>query len=290
MIDGYQVMDPNGSRRSREYGWTVGFGLQQADGLIPSEYAYDVAHRQIEGSITYAQAAKEITEYHATHPDQSEHREADIVSQRISELLQTPSFAFSPVVLKMIHGRLFEGVLPDEWTGAWRTQNITKQEPVLHGESVQYSDFMWIEPTLEYDFSEEKKRQGSYQRAERQHVADSVFSFLSGVWQIHPFREGNTRTTATFGILYLRFLGFEVNNEPFARHSQYFRDALTLDNASDPDLKDDEPLRRFTRALLFDPTIELDSLRESTHHEGIDPTNPFPDVSELNTNITRYTR
>ena len=261
MIDGYKVADPNGTHKSREYGWNVGFGLQQADGLTPSEYAYDVARRQVKGFITYRQAAEEISEYHAEHPDQSEHREADIVSQRISELLQTPAFAFGPGVLKMIHKRLFTGVLPDEWAGEWRTQNITKNEPVLHGETVQYSDFMWIEPTLEYDFSEEKKKQGAYQRADRHQVATSVFSFLSGIWQIHPFREGNTRTTATFGILYLRFLGFDVNNEPFARHSQYFRDALALANASNPELKTDKPLRAFTEARLFDPSAQLPSLR-----------------------------
>ena len=261
MIDGYKVAGSDGDEKSREYGWSVGFGLQQADGLQPSEYAHDVARRQIAGHISYGQAAQEISEYHAANPSQKEHREADVVSQRISEILQMPTFAFSPGVLKAIHGKLFAGVLPDDWTGAWRTENITKQEPALGGQTVQYSDSMWIEPTLEYDFSEEKKRQGSYQRASREDVADSVFGFLSGVWQIHPFREGNTRTAATFGILYLRFLGFDVNNEPFARHSQYFRDALALANASDPAFKTAEPLRLFVKALLFDSSVQLKSLR-----------------------------
>ncbi|KFI90854.1 cell filamentation protein Fic-related protein [Bifidobacterium saguini DSM 23967] len=267
MIDGYQVPDPNGTRRSREYGWSVGFGLQRADGLTPSEYAYDVARRQVNGDISYNQAALEIAGYHIDHPEQAEHFEADIVSQRISELLQTTAFAFSSGALRMIHKRLFKGVLPREWTGEWRYENITKSEPVLHGETVQYSDYMWIEPTLDYDFSEEKKRQGGYQRTDRRQVADSVFSFLSGIWQIHPFREGNTRATAAFGILYLRFLGFDVGDEPFVRHSQYLRDALALANVSDPASRDDGPLHDFTQALLFDPSIRLASLRESENHE-----------------------
>ena len=198
MIDGYKVAGSDGGEKSREYGWSVGFGLQQADGLQPSEYAHDVARRQIAGRISYGQAAQEISEYHAANPSQKEHREADVVSQRISEILQMPTFAFSPGVLKAIHGKLFAGVLPDDWTG---------------------------------------------------------------VWQIHPFREGNTRTAATFGILYLRFLGFDVNNEPFARHSQYFRDALALVNASDPAFKTAEPLQLFVKALLFDSSVQLKSLR-----------------------------
>ena len=261
MIDGYKVADPEGTPESREYGWTVGFGLQRADGLEPSGYAREVAKRQIDGDITYARAADEIERYHRDNPDEAGHREADVVAQRISELLQTPAFAFSPAALRMIHGRLFAGVLPDGWTGAWRSQNITKAEPVLNGESVQYSDFVWIEPTLEYDFGEERARQGGYQRADDRAVAGSVFSFLSGIWQIHPFREGNTRTTAAFGILYLRSLGFQTDNRPFAEHSQYFRDALALANASDRTLRDDRPLHRFMDAALFDPTIELGTLR-----------------------------
>ena len=50
------------------------------------------------------------------------------------------------------------------------------------------------------------------------------------IWQIHAFREGNTRTTAIFTIQYLRSLGYEVNNEMFAKHSWYFRNALVRIN------------------------------------------------------------
>lgn len=268
MIDGYRVADPNGNRQSRAYGWSVGFGLQAADGLTPSAYAYTVAERQINGDIKYPQAAELLEQYHAEHPDQAAHKEADIVAQRISEVLQTPGFAFSPGALKAIHAKLFRDVLQDstgatrnDWAGVWRVDNITKAEPVLHGESVQYSDAMWIEPTLEYDFGEERQRQGGYQRAAERKVAHDVFSFLSGIWQIHPFREGNTRATAVFGILYLRHLGFHIDNTPFAEHSQYFRDALALANASDRALRTSEPLMRFAEAALFESGLSLESLR-----------------------------
>lgn len=282
MIDSYEVPDPNGTRESREHGWRIGFGLQSADGLTPSEYAYEVADRQINGQITYNQAAEELNEYHAEHPDQHAHYEADIVAQRISEILQNPGFAFAPDVLKSIHKRLFTDVLQDatgairnDWVGDWRVENLTKKEPVLHGDTVQYSNFLWIDETINYDFDKEKDRIGSYRRADRHEVADSVFRFLSGIWQIHPFREGNTRTTAVFGIIYLNFLGFKIDNKPFADNSQYFRDALVLANTSDPELQTEEPLQRFVQAALFDHTIQLHSLREkpATPSDPADPTN-----------------
>ena len=54
--------------------------------------------------------------------------------------------------------------------------------------------------------------------------------FISGIWQIHPFREGNTRTTAVFAIKYLRAMGFTVNNDLFSEYSWYFRNALVRAN------------------------------------------------------------
>ena len=71
-------------------------------------------------------------------------------------------------------------------------------------------------------------------REEEEEEADKVSSniakFISGIWQIHAFREGNTRTTAVFTIQYLRSLGYKVNNEMFAKHSWYFRNALVRAN------------------------------------------------------------
>ena len=62
------------------------------------------------------------------------------------------------------------------------------------------------------------------------------FKFTKGsfpvfsIWQIHPFCEGNTRSTAVFAIKYLRYFGFDINNEAFAKNSWYFRNALVRAN------------------------------------------------------------
>lgn len=281
--DGYETINPEGTQQSRRFGWETGFGLQQADGLTPSEYAYDVADRQTRGELTYDQAAKEINDYHAAEPDQAEHAEADIVAERISRILQEPVFAFSPGVLRMIHGRLFKGVLPMKWAGRWRTEDIRKSEPVLHGDSVLYSSWTWIEETLDYDFSQETLRRASYARTQRHDVAKSVFSFISGVWQIHPFREGNTRSTAVFTIMYLRSLGFELDNTPFAEHSQYFRDALVLANTSNSQLATKEPLFRFMDNLLFDANWPLSGLRTQSTESPIEPEAETPNITTTDT-------
>jgi fido (protein-threonine AMPylation protein) len=175
----YKVLNPEGSSETRQAGWEIGFGLQRADGLEPSQYAYDVAKRHIAGQITYDDAARELKEYHHNNPNEQAHEEADIVSQRISEILQAPVFAFSPDILKLIHTRLFKDVFPANWVGKFRTENISKSEDVLNGEYVMYSDFSWIEPTLDYDFSQEKeKRTTTYTKLTRQQIADSVFDFF----------------------------------------------------------------------------------------------------------------
>ena len=84
--------------------------------------------------------------------------------------------------------------------------------------------------------------------------------FISGIWQIHPFREGNTRTTAVFAIKYLRAMGFTVSNDLFAEHSWYFRNALVRANyrnyarSIEPEF---EHLEKFFRNLLLGETNEL---------------------------------
>jgi fido (protein-threonine AMPylation protein) len=243
--EGYTVESSEGTPQSRSYGWNIGFGLQAADGLEPSKYAYEVAQKNIQGDYTYEQAAQELEDYHA-QVDKGERagnrtREADLVAQRISLILQSDAFVLAPPQLLGIHKKLFEGILPQEWVGVLRTENITKAESVLGGQSVAYSDYGMVMPTLIYDFEQEKSRRRGYRASSRHEVVRSVARFISGIWQIHPFREGNTRTCAVYLIKYLNNLGFTLDDEPFAAHAREFRDALALANAS-REMRDDAPL------------------------------------------------
>lgn len=94
-----------------------------------------------------------------------------------------------------------------------------------------YASHDSIPDTLRYDFAQE--RDFSYVGLSSNDIARHMARFVSGIWQIHPFGEGNTRTTAVFTIQYLRSMGYEVNNEPFKNHSWYFRNALVRANYED---------------------------------------------------------
>ena len=123
----------------------------------------------------------------------------------------------------------FKDIFPH--AGEYRTYNITKSEWVLNGETVLYASADSIRDTLDYDFSQEK--QFSYEGLSAGDAVKHIAKFTSGIWQIHPFCEGNTRSTAVFIIKYLKTFGFSVNNEIFAENSWYFRNSLVRANYND---------------------------------------------------------
>ena len=129
---------------------------------------------------------------------------------------------------------------------------------MLRGESVLYVSFSEIKRALQHDFDNEKEF--SYKNLDHSEMIRHFATFISGIWQIHPFREGNTRTTAVFAIKYLRAMGFTVSNDLFAEHSWYFRNALVRANyrnyarSIEPEF---EHLEKFFRNLLLGETNKL---------------------------------
>ncbi|MDR2828238.1 MAG: Fic family protein, partial [Acholeplasmatales bacterium] len=153
---------------------------------------------------------------------------------------------------------IFVGGILNIKAGVFRDYNITKSEWVLNGKSVFYSSAKIIMNTLEYDFSLEKKF--NYAGLNKEKIVEHIAQFISGIWQIHPFGEGNTRTIAVFTIKYLRTFGFEVNNELFEKNSWYFRNALVRANYSDYSLNiysTYEYLNRFFANLLLGKNYKL---------------------------------
>lgn len=209
--------------------WKTAIGLQQVDGLKPSEYLLQTARQHIEGDITIEEVKQRIDAYYEQHPtkrDEDRTEEADKVSARVTEILNEQAFTFSPAGYLAIHRRLFHGIY--KHAGKIRDYNITKKEWVLDGETVLYGSADSLKETLEYDLRQEK--QFSYRGLSQHETIDHVAQFISYLWQIHVFGEGNTRTTAIFLIKYLRTLGFHVTNELFEQHSWYFRNALVRAN------------------------------------------------------------
>ena len=217
-------------RAEKSAAWQTAIGLQAVDGLKTSPYLLETAKAHIEGDIDIVDVQRRIQSYYKEQANrktvEAGTMEADIVSARITELLGEKTFQFSPAELQSIHRRLFTGVF--EHAGQFRTYNITKNEWVLGGDTVTYASWESIRDTLDYDFSQEK--QFSYEKISVPESIRHMAKFASGIWQIHPFCEGNTRATAVFVVKYLKTFGFHVNNDVFAANSWYFRNALVRAN------------------------------------------------------------
>ncbi|MBQ6103303.1 MAG: Fic family protein [Kiritimatiellae bacterium] len=255
----YEAREPG--RRERAYGWATAIGLQAVDGLKPSAALIETAKRNIEGKITAAEARRIVDAYYETklgHDAPEDEKEADKVAARINQIIHLPSFRLSPEYFIGIHGKIFEGVYPH--AGTIRQVDLTKKEWVLNGESVHYEASFFIEKSLEYDFGKEAKFK--YKGLSEDAFVEHFASFVSGIWQIHPFREGNTRATAVFAIKYLRSKGFPVTNDLFAEKSWYFRNALVRANYENLRLgveKTQVPLEEFFKVLIYGYDIELRS-------------------------------
>ncbi len=255
-------------KRDKGYAWHTAIGLQAVDGLKPSKYLIDTAIKNIEGAISIDEAQELLNSYYKENPkaaDEDRTEEADKVAVRIAKLLSEKAFSFTPNEYISIHKKLFTGIY--NHAGKIRDYNITKKEWVLDGATVLYGSASELRATLDYDFSEEK--QFSYKDLTMDEIIHHFAVFVSRLWQIHIFGEGNTRTTAVFFIKYLRTLGFDVTNDIFAENAWYFRNALVRANYND--LKNGvhettEYLELFLRNLLLDEKNELHN--RSMHISG----------------------
>lgn len=247
------------SKKYKGYAWSTAIGLQAVDGLEPSEHLVQTAIENIEGNISMADAEMRIESYYAANPNRNDDdrtEEADKVSVRIAAIISEKAFTFSPSEYMGIHRKLFGGIY--KHAGKIRDYNITKKEWVLDGATVLYGNATELRRTLEYDFEQEKKF--SYKGLSSDEIIEHLAFFISRLWQIHIFGEGNTRTTAVFFIKYLRSLGYDATNDIFAENAWYFRNALVRANYTD--LKNDIHettvyLERFIRNLLLGESNEL---------------------------------
>ena len=257
-------------KANKGYAWSTAIGLQAVDGLKPSKYLIDTAIQNIEGKITMKEAQSLIDSYYEERPahlsNDERTEEADKVSSRIAEILSEAAFSFSPNEYISIHRKLFHGIY--KHAGKIRDYNITKKEWVLDGATVMYGSASELRATLEYDFSQEKGF--SYKGLSMDEIIHHLAVFISRLWQIHIFGEGNTRTTAVFFIKYLRTLGFSVTNDSFAENAWYFRNALVRANYTNlqKDIHETtEYLEAFLRNLLLNEKNELDN--RNLHISGL---------------------
>ena len=247
-------------KREKGYAWQTAIGLQAVDGLKPSEYLIETARQHIEGDITIDEARQLIMSYYQSKDirtkDSDDTEEADKVSVNIAKLLNEKAFAFSVVGLTSIHRHIFQDVF--KFAGKIRDYNITKKEWVLRGDTVLYVPAPDIRLAIEHDL--EKEKAFDYTNLSMPEVISHLTTFVSGLWQIHPFGEGNTRTIAVFTIQYLRSMGFNAENDLFSNHSWYFRNALVranYQNVQQGIKRNPEYLERFFSNLLLGEKNEL---------------------------------
>ncbi len=253
------IINAEPDKYRKGYAWSTAIGLQAVDGLKPSKYLIDKAIQNIEGDLSMKEVRSLVDSYYKEKPatnDTDRTEEADKVSQRIAELLSEQAFSFTPTEYISIHRKLFTGIYLH--AGRIRDYNITKQEWVLDGETVIYGSASELRATLEYDFNQE--RNFRYDGLSIDEIIKHLAIFISRLWQIHIFGEGNTRTTAVFFIKYLRMLGFDATNDIFAENAWYFRNALVRANYTN--LKKGihettEYLELFLRNLLLNENHEL---------------------------------
>lgn len=250
--------EPNKAEKAKV--WKTAIGLQQVDGLKASDYLISTAKKNIEGEITIEDVQQLIKSYYQSKiirtNDQDDTEEADKVSANITKLLSERTFAFTVAGFTAVHRRIFDGVF--KFAGKIRDYNITKKEWVLLGDTVLYVSAPDLRKAIEYDIEQEK--QFNYTGLSMEQIVNHITKFVSGLWQIHPFGEGNTRTVAVFTIQYLRSMGFKVENDLFADHSWYFRNALVranYQNIQNGVTRNSEYLERFFHNLLLGEKNEL---------------------------------
>ena len=277
-----RVAEPH--KRERVSAWRTAIGLQDVDGLRVSEYLKETAVKHIEGDITIDEVREQLRSYYVnktTHDaDDAEKEEADRVAANITKLLNEQSLSLTPLEFMNIHRHLFEGIF--KHAGEIRSFDISKKEWVLQGDSVVYGRAEDIHAALKYDIQTE--REFCYKGLTSEEIISHIVDFVTLLWQNHPFREGNTRTTAVFVIKYLRSCGFKVNNELFADNSWYFRNALVRANYRNPQKgiqPDKSFLVKFFRNLLLGANNELKNRymligykEEEEESRGCEPFNP----------------
>ena len=113
----------------------------------------------------------------------------------------------SPELLKKVHKYIFEDIY--EWAGEYRKVPLYKIERVLPGLSLEYAKPKDIDSKLKEIFIRINKNKWEGKSLET--VINEFAGFLTEIWKVHPFRDGNTRTTLSFGKILGKQIGLDLD-------------------------------------------------------------------------------
>ena len=142
----------------------------------------------------------------------------------IVNVLKNPIEITSTNDVFKIHELLFKEVY--NWAGKPRTINIYKTEPILNGLSVNYSDCKSINNDL--DNIQKDIDSFNWNDCSKKELIHKIVVFIAKIWQVHAFREGNTRTICLFLYLFMKKFNLKLNMDFIGEHSKFFRNALVL--------------------------------------------------------------
>jgi len=169
---------------------------------------------------------------------------------------------FTPKGLQAIHRFLFEDIY--DWAGKFRIINIEKREKLLAGRSVWYSNDEAIADDLASVFQDIQEQ--DWKRLSRKDFVSAISRYFARIWQIHPFREGNTRTVVMMLTFFVEHHGYYMDQELLAENAGYVRDSFVM--ASLDQFSEYEHLEKIQMDAVSDEPIEYDlSLDVESEHQ-----------------------
>lgn len=252
------------TREERKILWDIAIGLNKVDNLKNSSIFNEIMNKEIEGTLDLSAVKDELMQAHTAHRIHELDRvvEADLVAANVVYALSKyDDLRYRPegfsLSLQLIHELLFKEVMRGDdayYAYNFRNYDISKREAILNGETVIYTHFEDIRKSL-FDIFEKYMKEDTKAMGNDDFVKH-LAHFLSDIWEVHPFIEGNTRTTVILFMLYLRHIDRTPDMKIFIDNTQYFRDILCLSTYN----KDFRCLYNFTEKWLFSPDLELPPL------------------------------
>ena len=146
----------------------------------------------------------------------------------------------------------------------YRLINIEKRERLLGGRSVWYSNDEAIPDDLEKAFTAISEKQ--WEQFSREEFVHDLARLFPRVWQVHPFREGNTRTVVMMMTLFVEHYGYYMDHELMAASAGYVRDSFVM--ASLDQVSEYEHLEKILLDAICDEPVKYDEVPSANEYRS----------------------
>ena len=154
--------------------------------------------------------------------------ESDITIVRLKEILQSEEFTYGYESYLRLHRQMFQDIYP--FAGEIRKIDMEKSERILSGFPMIFNDKSLVSKKLKKVF---KEKQVNFNAASEE-IVKRLSDLMTSVWEIHPFREGNTRSIITYTMKYIRHSGLKIDENLLLQSFAYIRDAQVMSVYQEP--------------------------------------------------------